>query len=99
MRDDVARLGRRPDCTVVLTGGAAGVVSGVHAEVRHAGGEGRLGDLAGRNGTVMTGRRLGPPRVLRAGDTLSLGQTGPRLLVGAVAEGLTPTLPERPGVP
>src|SRR3981081_96110 len=40
IRDDVARLGRSPDCTVVLTGGAAGVVSGVHAEVRHARGAG-----------------------------------------------------------
>jgi pSer/pThr/pTyr-binding forkhead associated (FHA) protein/S1-C subfamily serine protease len=83
----------------VLTGDAAGVVSGVHAEVRHAGGEWRVADLASRNGTFVNGRRIGTPTVLRSGDMISLGETGPRLLVGAVAEGLTPTLPERPGVP
>src|SRR2546425_13117428 len=29
---------------------------------------------------------------------ISLGETGPRLLVAAVAEGVAPTLPERPGI-
>ena len=82
----------------MLTGGAAGVVSGVHAELRHDGGAWRLADLASRNGTFVNGRRVDTPAVLRSGDMISLGETGPRLLVAAVAEGLAPTLPERPGI-
>src|SRR6266704_4809363 len=85
IRDDVARLGRSPDCTVVLGGESAGVVSGVHAELRYAGGEWRLADLGSRNGTFLNGRRLtAPAAVLRAGDLITLGEAGPRLSVVAV---------------
>src|SRR6266568_1999229 len=100
IRDDVARLGRSPDCTVVLGGESAGVVSGVHAELRYAGGEWRLADLGSRNGTFLNGRRLTAPAaaVLRAGDLITLGEAGPRLSVVAVAEVLAPTVPEHPGI-
>ncbi len=101
IRDDVARLGRSPDCTVVLGGESAGVVSGVHAELRYAGAEWRLADLGSRNGTFLNGRRLTAPAaaVLRAGDLITLGEAGPRLSVVAVAEVLAPTVPEHPGIP
>ena len=83
----------------MLTGAGAGVVSGAHAELRHGGGEWRLADLASRNGTFVNGSRVDTPTLLHTGDVISLGETGPRLLVAAVAEGLAPTLPERPGIP
>ena len=38
VRGDVARLGRSPECEVVLESAGAGVVSAVHAELRHGGG-------------------------------------------------------------
>ncbi|HEX4574021.1 MAG TPA: FHA domain-containing protein [Gemmatimonadales bacterium] len=99
IRDAVARLGRSPDCTVVVSGEAAGVVSAVHAELRHTAGEWWLADLASRNGTFLNGRRLVAPAVLHAGDLITLGETGPRFSVAAVTEGLPPTLPEHPGLP
>lgn len=83
----------------MLTGEAAGVVSGMHAELRQDGGEWLVTDLASRNGTFVNGRRIDTPTLLRSGDTISLGQRGPQLVVAAVAEGLAPTLPERPGIP
>ena len=58
VRGDVARLGRSPECEVVLESAGAGVVSAVHAELRHGGGGWRLADLASRNGTFLNGRRL-----------------------------------------
>jgi len=98
VRGDVARLGRSPECEVVLESAGAGVVSAVHAELRHGGGGWRLADLASRNGTFLNGRRLTAPAVLRPGDLISLGETGPRLSVAAVTEGLPPTIPEHAGV-
>ncbi len=94
-----ARLGRSPDCTVLLEGGAVGVVSGIHAELRYEAGEWRLTDLASRNGTFVNGHRLGGPTPLRVGDVMSFGETGPRLIVAALSGGLPPTIPEHPGVP
>ena len=96
---DVARLGRTPECSVVFEGAGAGVVSAVHAELRHDGTAWRVADLASRNGTFLNGRRLTAPAGLRPGDVISLGETGPRLSVAAIAEGLPPTVPEHPGVP
>src|SRR6266700_728872 len=93
---DVARLGRSPECEVVLESAGAGVVSGVHAELRHGGGGWRLADLASRNGTFLNGRRLTAPAVLRPGDLISLGETGPRLSVAAVSDAALPA-PRLPG--
>ncbi|HYT04714.1 MAG TPA: FHA domain-containing protein [Gemmatimonadales bacterium] len=98
VRDTVARLGRSPDCDIVLGGATAGVVSAVHAELRHVGGEWRLTDLASRNGTFLNGRRLTALAPLRAGDLITLGERGPRLSVAAVTEPVAPTVPERPAL-
>ncbi|HVH68465.1 MAG TPA: FHA domain-containing protein [Gemmatimonadales bacterium] len=99
IRDPLARLGRSPDCTVVLGSDVAGVVSAVHAELRHDAGEWRVADLASRNGTFLNGRRLDAATVLHVGDVISLGETGPRLTVAAVSEVLATTIPERPAIP
>ncbi len=99
IREAVARLGRSPECTVVLDAAGAGVVSGIHAELRHTGTEWRLSDLASRNGTFWNGRRLDDSVALRPGDVISLGETGPRLTVAAVSEAVVSTIPEQPGLP
>jgi pSer/pThr/pTyr-binding forkhead associated (FHA) protein/S1-C subfamily serine protease len=99
IRDDVARLGRSADCTVVLGGEHARVVSGVHAELRYVAGAWQIADLASRNGTFVNGRRLVAPAVLAPGDLVSLGETGPRFSVAGVSDVLAPTVPEGPAVP
>jgi pSer/pThr/pTyr-binding forkhead associated (FHA) protein/S1-C subfamily serine protease len=98
IRDEVARLGRSPECTVVIEGASAGVVSGVHAELRYTHGEWLLTDLASRNGTFLNGRRLSGPAALRIGDLITLGETGPRLSVAGVSDALAPTVPEHPAI-
>ncbi len=89
VRDDLARLGRSPECTMVLSGERAGVVSGVHAEIRHGVAGWLLIDLASLNGTFVNGRRLTGEGLLKAGDVIGLGETGPRIAVAAVAEQTT----------
>ena len=99
VRDDVARLGRSPECTVVFSGEGAGVVSGVHVEIRYGVAGWLLRDLASLNGTFLNGRRLTGDGLLKAGDVIGLGESGPRITVAAVAEGpaargMTETAPE-----
>ncbi len=77
IREPVARLGRSPECSVVLGGDVAGVVSAVHAELRHSAGEWRLADLASRNGTFLNGRRVEAATVPHVGDVTSFGGPGP----------------------
>ena len=99
LRDPVARLGRSPDCAIVASGPAAAVVSAVHAELRHSGGEWWLVDLASRNGTFLNGGRLTSPAPLHSGDVIALGERGPRWSVVAVREAVAPTVPEHPALP
>ncbi len=99
LREPLARLGRSPECTVPFAGASAGVVSATHAELRARGGEWWVTDLGSRNGTYVNGRRIAAPVPLRVGDVIGLGESGPRLAVAAVSEGLAPTLAERPGLP
>src|SRR2546430_2742302 len=97
IRDPVARLGRSPDCRVIVTGPGAGVVSALHAELRFADGDWRLADLGSRNGTYVNERRLHAPVALRSSDVIGLGESGPRFEVAAVTERppLPATLPDR----
>jgi pSer/pThr/pTyr-binding forkhead associated (FHA) protein/S1-C subfamily serine protease len=101
IRDAVARLGRSPDCRVVVGGPGAGVVSALHAELRYEDGVWRLADLRSRNGTYLNDRRLDAAVILGPGDVIGLGESGPRFEVAAVTEGppLPPTLSERPRLP
>ena len=101
IREAVARLGRSPDCRVVVGGPDAAVVSALHAELRYQDGAWRLADLHSRNGTYVNDRRLDAAVILAPGDVIGLGESGPRFEVAAVTEGppLPPTLPERPGLP
>src|SRR5207247_5136234 len=93
VRDDVARLGRSPECTVVFSGERAGVVSSLHLEIRYGVAGWLLKDLASPDGPFPTGRRLPGEGLLKAGDVIGLGETRPRVVVGPVAE----RVPKRPG--
>ena len=88
---DVARLGRSPECTVVLAGAHVDVVSALHAELRHGSAGWELKDLGSRNGTFLNGQRLAGEARLKAGDVIGLGETGPRFSVAAVADVLEAT--------
>jgi len=98
VRGDVARLGRSPDCTVVVSGAHIEVVSALHAELRHGPTGWQLKDLGSRNGTFLNGHRLAGDARLKAGDVIGLGESGPRFSVAAVTDMLEATVPERPGL-
>ncbi|MFZ4573378.1 MAG: FHA domain-containing protein [Phycisphaerales bacterium] len=78
---EVITIGRRPNNAVVFTESTQ--VSGNHAEVRLEGSEVILRDLQSRNGTYMNGLRIAEPTVVRPGDRITLGETGPEFTVEA----------------
>jgi pSer/pThr/pTyr-binding forkhead associated (FHA) protein/S1-C subfamily serine protease len=98
LREEVVRLGRDPASTIPFSGDDARVVSVHHAELRWHDGQWRVVDLGSRNGTYLNGRRLAAEADLKPGDTITLGESGPRLTVAAVVVGLDATLAEHPGV-
>jgi adenylate cyclase len=68
----VCRIGRSEQSNVVLTGD--GRVSRNHALVQRMDtGEYYLSDLGSRNGSVLNGRLVANPTVLRSGDIIRLG--------------------------
>src|SRR6266516_4273141 len=96
LREAVVRLGRDPLSTIPFTGDDARVVSTRHAEMRWHDGHWHVVDLGSRNGTYLNGRRLSADSPLTSGDAVTLGETGPKLVVAAIAEGLGDTLVEHP---
>jgi pSer/pThr/pTyr-binding forkhead associated (FHA) protein/S1-C subfamily serine protease len=100
LRDTVLGLGRDPASSIPFSGEDAKVVSAHHAELRHDPATGwRLVDLGSRNGTYLNGARVAGQASLKTGDEFSLGESGPRLRVAAVAESLAETLAEQPAPP
>jgi hypothetical protein len=65
-----ARIGRSRRCEIVI---ADPNVSREHAEIRPRGGSWVLSDLNSTNGTLLNGRRLERPEVIRPGDEIELG--------------------------
>ena len=96
LRDAVVKLGRDPLSTIPFTGDDARVVSARHAELRWREGQWHVVDLGSRNGTYLNGRRLSGHAPLKPGDAVTLGETGPKVAIVAVAEGLAETLLEHP---
>ncbi|WP_225906762.1 PrsW family glutamic-type intramembrane protease [Thermoleptolyngbya sp. PKUAC-SCTB121] len=76
------RLGRDPDCQIVVDSAAYSGVSRFHACIEAT--PDRVGwqlrDLESTNGTYLNGRLLHQAERLRAGDRLSLGQRGPQFV-------------------
>lgn len=79
-----ARIGRSPECEFRVTVTDANVVSRVHAELRMEGGAVRLNDCGSSFGTYVNGGQLSAPRDIVAGDLITLGLAGPRLLATEV---------------
>ncbi len=65
-----ATIGRSRQCDVVLDDPN---VSRQHAEIRPRGGSWVLTDLGSTNGSVLNGRRIEGPEVIKAGDAIELG--------------------------
>ena len=63
-------IGRDRDCDVVLTDSS---VSRRHAQMLRQERGLYVQDLGSRNGTMLNGQRLGEPRLLEDGDTLTVG--------------------------
>lgn len=79
-----ARIGRSPECEFRVTVTDANVVSRVHAELRMEGGVVTLTDSGSSFGTYVNGGQLSGPREIVAGDLITLGLAGPRLLATEV---------------
>src|SRR3989442_914229 len=97
-REEVVRLGRETGSAIAFAEADARVVSARHAELRHTRDGWCLADLGSRNGTFLNGRRIAAEVPVTTGDVISLGETGPRLRVAALAEPLPETVPEHPAV-
>jgi ABC-type multidrug transport system ATPase subunit len=83
IRSGVVRIGRAPDCDIVL---ADPHVSRNHAELRwEERGGWQVRDLGSHNGTYVNGRRI-TVAPLREGDILSLGRRHLRLVGGTLEE-------------
>jgi pSer/pThr/pTyr-binding forkhead associated (FHA) protein len=63
-------IGRSRQCDVVLNDPN---VSRQHAEIRPRGGSWVLSDLGSTNGSVLNGRRIEGPEVVKAGDEIEIG--------------------------
>jgi S1-C subfamily serine protease len=88
-------VGRHPGCSLRF-GAEADGVSARHARLLRDGAEWVVRDLGSTNGTWLNGRRVRGDAVLRDGDRLAFGQSGPSVelrLPGAVRVA-TPVEPE-----
>lgn len=71
-------LGRDPECSVVIDGGA-GMVSRRHAEIRFEDGNFVLEDNKSFNGTLVNEQRISAATPIYHGDNIRLGAGGPIL--------------------
>jgi pSer/pThr/pTyr-binding forkhead associated (FHA) protein len=70
-------VGRQPDCAVQLAGDPT--VSRQHARLSLQGGQVLLEDLGSRHGTLLAGRPVAGPVIIRPGDSFTVGRTTLRL--------------------
>ncbi len=87
----VVTIGRDPDATLSLDGVG---VSWQHARIDLAPKKAAVSDLNSTNGTYLNRERVQGSAALKVGDTLQLGQEGPRLLVMALELAAGPTMPQ-----
>lgn len=77
-------IGRHPMCDFRFDAERDRDVSTRHAEIRAQGDGWVLRDLGSTNGTFVDGTRLAAEHTLRAGQTVSFGEYGPRVQVAAL---------------
>jgi pSer/pThr/pTyr-binding forkhead associated (FHA) protein len=75
------RIGRDPECELVLEDEAADTVSRQHACIELAPNGATVRDLGSSNGTRLNGQPVNEPVPMRAGDAVQLGFTGAVLKV------------------
>ncbi|MFG0290509.1 MAG: SpoIIE family protein phosphatase [Rhodopirellula sp. JB044] len=68
---DEMRIGRHPECDIVVD---AGAVSRYHAKLNHVGGAWIVEDLGSRNGTFVNGQLLTRPHSLAQGDRIRISE-------------------------
>ncbi len=94
----VVHIGRDPTCELALDQGMSGV-SWRHARIESTPGGLVATDLGSTNGTYVNDRRIASPTALNMGDTIGLGQRGPRLrlagLNGADGEAAASSSPSK----
>ncbi|HKI38365.1 MAG TPA: FHA domain-containing protein [Gemmataceae bacterium] len=87
----VVLIGLDPGCELSLQGRPADTVSRQHARIDVGADGATLSDAGSRNGTLLNGCLIEGPSPLRAGDSIQLGYTGPKLTVMR----LSPAAPSR----
>ena len=85
-----ARIGRDPAAEVAVGDHEFPVVSGLHAQVDRTAAELVLTAHSPKNLTLHNDRPIHGPVVLRVGDRVRLGATGPTVLVVAIEADLDP---------
>jgi pSer/pThr/pTyr-binding forkhead associated (FHA) protein/S1-C subfamily serine protease len=93
-----AVIGRDPTAGFVVEGTKSKVVSGRHAKIYLQDNTWWLADTS-RNGTILDDERLQPghPYSIRVGQTIGLGDSGPRYRIAALeAKGVAETMMELP---
>lgn len=85
----VITIGRDPDATLSLDGVG---VSWQHARIDLAPKKAAISDLNSTNGTYLNGQLVQGSAAIKVGDTLRLGQEGPRMLVMALELAAGPTV-------
>jgi DNA-binding response OmpR family regulator len=83
-------LGRAPECDIVVEGR---LISRQHATISRVGATYTLEDLASHNGTLVNGRRISGPWILRDGDQIELGGVGQLTFVDGDATSTRPQAP------
>jgi len=77
VRAQVVKLGRSPDCDVIIPPEQGASVSRVHSEITIQEGGVVVRDAASRNGTFINGVRLESPHPAAKNDLIMLGSAGP----------------------
>ena len=99
--DSEAIIGRDPTAGFVIEGPKSKVVSGRHAKIYLQDNQWWIADTS-RNGTILDDERLQPghPYPIRVGQTIGLGDSGPRLRIAALEakKGQAETVMEIPDI-
>ena len=88
--DPVIRIGRDPDCELLLQGQAGDLVPRQHACIELSAVGATLTDIGSSNGTLLNDKLLKEPATFRVGDRIQMGFTGTTLSVLALDLGSPP---------
>ncbi|MFT7616918.1 MAG: pSer/pThr/pTyr-binding forkhead associated (FHA) protein [Planctomycetota bacterium] len=90
-------IGRSSSCDVCLDANEELGVSGRHCEIRVIGDQVTIEDCGSTNGTLLAGKRLTEPTVLKDGATFRLGRQGPIFRFQQLVKNPLTSKEKRPG--